>query len=183
MYDEPMPDQWLSLSEASALLGVHASTLRRWADSGRVPCQRTPGGHRRFNRRKLVQMIEGTSVAGVTYVDPGRAADQAWHKPGLEVSLGVNYNMQDKIFARAELFTRGKMYAKTYEYDVMTGDMEMKAEELKAMVDLNLGLEYRYSGVLSGFLNLNNILGQRYYHWYNYPSYRFNLLLGVTYSF
>lgn len=80
MYDESMPDQWLSLSEASALLGVHASTLRRWADSGRVPCQRTPGGHRRFNRRKLVQMIEGTAVTGATDVDPGRASDQPWHR-------------------------------------------------------------------------------------------------------
>jgi excisionase family DNA binding protein len=79
MYEEPMPDQWLSLSEASTLLGVHASTLRRWADSGRVPCQRTPGGHRRFNRRKLLQMIEGTSVAGATDVDPGKAGDQKWH--------------------------------------------------------------------------------------------------------
>ena len=109
--------------------------------------------------------------------------DKAWHKPGLEVSLGVHYNMQNKIYANAELFTRSKMYAKTYEYDVMTGEMEMKAEELKAMIDLNLGLEYRYSKVLSGFINLNNLLGQRYYRWYNYPSYRFNLLLGVTYSF
>lgn len=109
--------------------------------------------------------------------------DEAWHKPGLQVSLGVNYNMQDKIYARAELFTRSKMYAKVYEYDILTGGMEMKAEELKAMIDLNLGFEYRYSKVLSGFLNLNNLLGQRYYHWYNYPSYRFNLLLGVTYSF
>ena len=109
--------------------------------------------------------------------------DYAWHKPELEISLGVNYNMQDKIYARAELFTRGKMYAKVYEYDVLDGSMQVSAEELKAMIDLNLGFEYRYSKVLSGFINLNNMLGQRYYHWYNYPSYRFNLLLGVTYSF
>ena len=39
---------WLSLTEASELLGVHPTTLRRWADSGDVPHFRTPGGHRRF---------------------------------------------------------------------------------------------------------------------------------------
>jgi excisionase family DNA binding protein len=39
---------WLSSTEASELLGVHPTTLRRWADSGSVPCFRTPGGHRRF---------------------------------------------------------------------------------------------------------------------------------------
>ncbi len=93
MYEEPIPDQWLSLSEASAILGVHASTLRRWADSGRVPCQRTPGGHRRFNRRKLMQMIEGTSVSGVTDIEPGQASEQAWYtgfaKAGLVEDLRV----------------------------------------------------------------------------------------------
>jgi len=109
--------------------------------------------------------------------------DEAWHKPGLEVSLGVHYNMQDKIHIRAELFTRSKMYAKLYEYDIASGDLMVKAEKLDAMIDLNLGLEYHYSNVLSGFLNLNNLLGQRYYHWYNYPAYRFNLMIGVTYSF
>lgn len=40
--------EWLTLSRASARLGVHANTLRRWADAGKVPCYRTPGGHRRF---------------------------------------------------------------------------------------------------------------------------------------
>jgi excisionase family DNA binding protein len=79
MYDEPYPDRWLSLSEASALLGVHASTLRRWADSGRVPCQRTPGGHRRFNRRKLMQIIEGTAPEGAD-AEARHPSEYPWHK-------------------------------------------------------------------------------------------------------
>jgi excisionase family DNA binding protein len=41
---------WLSLSEAAELLGVHPSTVRNWADEGKLPVQRTPGGHRRFRR-------------------------------------------------------------------------------------------------------------------------------------
>jgi excisionase family DNA binding protein len=43
-------DIYLSLSAASKLLGVHSTTLRRWADSGAVPVYITPGGHRRFAR-------------------------------------------------------------------------------------------------------------------------------------
>ncbi len=39
---------YLSLSEASRLLGVHRTTLRRWADAGTVRVYTTPGGHRRF---------------------------------------------------------------------------------------------------------------------------------------
>ncbi|MEW6580052.1 MAG: helix-turn-helix domain-containing protein [Chloroflexota bacterium] len=40
--------KWLTLSEAAQLLGVHPTTLRRWADQGSVPVSVTPGGHRRF---------------------------------------------------------------------------------------------------------------------------------------
>ncbi len=38
----------VGLSEAAAIAGVSVSTLRRWADEGRLPSFRTPGGHRRF---------------------------------------------------------------------------------------------------------------------------------------
>jgi excisionase family DNA binding protein len=47
-----MADQsdWIGLGEAAAILGVHPTTLRHWADQGDLPSQRTPGGHRRFQR-------------------------------------------------------------------------------------------------------------------------------------
>jgi len=38
----------LSLGEAAQRLGVHPTTLRRWADEGDVLVMVTPGGHRRF---------------------------------------------------------------------------------------------------------------------------------------
>jgi excisionase family DNA binding protein len=50
---------WLSLSSASKLLGVHYTTLRRWADAGSIPCFRTPGGHRRFRAEDLTAWLEG----------------------------------------------------------------------------------------------------------------------------
>lgn len=39
---------WLALRQASEKMGVSPATLRAWADEGRVPSYRTPGGHRRF---------------------------------------------------------------------------------------------------------------------------------------
>ncbi|GAB4473818.1 MAG: helix-turn-helix domain-containing protein [Anaerolineae bacterium] len=52
-----MTDQsdWVSLGEAADILGVHPTTVRHWADSGELPSQRTPGGHRRFRRSDLAQ--------------------------------------------------------------------------------------------------------------------------------
>lgn len=48
--------EWLSLGPASRIVGVDPSTLRRWADDGRVVAFSTPGGHRRFDRRALERL-------------------------------------------------------------------------------------------------------------------------------
>ncbi len=51
-----MKPEWLSLTGAAELLGVHPTTVRRWADSGKLPVHVTPGGHRRFLRKELVAL-------------------------------------------------------------------------------------------------------------------------------
>ncbi|MEF3275096.1 MAG: helix-turn-helix domain-containing protein [Chloroflexus sp.] len=55
MSDKELPN-YLSLSAASRLLGVHTSTLRRWADEGAIPVYITPGGHRRFARADILAL-------------------------------------------------------------------------------------------------------------------------------
>ena len=50
---------WVSLGEASRILGVNQSTLRRWADEGRIHSFRTPGSHRRFSAIDLQRLQEG----------------------------------------------------------------------------------------------------------------------------
>ncbi len=111
--------------------------------------------------------------------------EKAWHKPGLEISWSVDYQIQDKFTIKGELKTTSKMYARTFETQI-SGNTTTTVQvpvEIKGMTDISLGVEYHYSNTLSGFVNFNNLLGQRYYRWYNYPSYRFNMMLGVSYSF
>lgn len=55
-------ETWFDLSEAAEFLGVHFTTLRRWADSGKVPFIRTPGGRRRFSIQALEQFLQGMSA-------------------------------------------------------------------------------------------------------------------------
>ena len=48
----------IPISAAARLLGVSVSSLRAWAAAGRVPHERTPGGHRRFDRAVLREWME-----------------------------------------------------------------------------------------------------------------------------
>jgi excisionase family DNA binding protein len=48
--------QWLRVSDVATLLGVSANTVRRWTDDGRVRCQRSPGGHRRYLRSDVLAL-------------------------------------------------------------------------------------------------------------------------------
>src|SRR3954467_10354312 len=70
---------WLTLQDASEMLGVATSTLRRWGDAGRVPMKRTLGGHRRFARAEVVQLAGGRPKTVLVAPAPAPApASHAW---------------------------------------------------------------------------------------------------------
>jgi excisionase family DNA binding protein len=55
---------WLRLSEAAAVLGVSLHTLRRWSDTGKPVCYRSPGGHRRYRRADVEALLRAQSREG-----------------------------------------------------------------------------------------------------------------------
>ena len=65
---EPKTERWLALADACRILGVNASTLRQWADSGRLRAFRTMGGHRRFLREDIESLLQ--SVAQPSFTTP-----------------------------------------------------------------------------------------------------------------
>jgi excisionase family DNA binding protein len=56
-----MTEDWLSLSDAAKLLGVHPSTVRLWSDKGILPVHKTQGGHRRYRRGEILLWAETSS--------------------------------------------------------------------------------------------------------------------------
>lgn len=49
-----MTDPILTSTQAARILGVTAATVKRWADSGLIPCARTVGAHRRFRAEDVL---------------------------------------------------------------------------------------------------------------------------------
>lgn len=49
--------EYYRVSEAAKLIGVQASTLRKYADSGRIQSTRNPGGHRVFSLKHIKEFL------------------------------------------------------------------------------------------------------------------------------
>ncbi|HUI11084.1 MAG TPA: cobalamin-dependent protein [Bacteroidota bacterium] len=58
MANSPVQKSYLSTADVSRLFGVTETTVKRWADEGTLRCQKTPGGHRKFEIRHVVEFAE-----------------------------------------------------------------------------------------------------------------------------
>lgn len=107
---------------------------------------------------------------------------EAWHLPTYTFSIDASYNLDNKIIAKANLYAVSKRFACQY-VTTATGGVLPEAKELDGAIDINLGLEYRFTKRFSTFADFNNITGNRYYEWNQYATQRFNFMLGLTYMF
>lgn len=134
-----MANEWLSLSEIAAELGVHPSTVRNWADQGRIPVHRTQGGHRRFKRSEIelwrhsqqaslpdeaslvvqdamkrtrMQISEGRLEAESWYQKLDEEARSQYRRSGRSLLQGlIAYLSSDGVHAEAEARALGFEYA------------------------------------------------------------------------
>jgi len=134
-----MSNDWLNLSEAAHILGVHPSTVRLWADQGRLPVHRTQGGHRRFKRQEVelwtqsqqletpreadllvqsalgrtrFQISDGQLEAEGWYQKLDQDAREQYRRGGREMLRGLNtYLVTDEVTGQAEARSIGLEYA------------------------------------------------------------------------
>jgi hypothetical protein len=116
---------------------------------------------------------------GNYYMYKTKNLTRAYHKPDFDLTFSAVYNLKSKIIIKADVFVIGNQFALTQVSHNFVYTTEPKL--LKGIVDVNLGAEYRYSKMLSFFVNFNNIANTRYYRWEKYPSQRFNLMAGLTF--
>ena len=84
------------LGRAAELLGVSVDTLRRWADSGRLTTQRTPGGHRTVEGAELARLATESAEAREPDVIAARSARN--RLPGI-----VTQVVKDRVMAQVEM--------------------------------------------------------------------------------
>lgn len=82
--------EWLSLSQAAQLIGVHPSTVRNWSDQGFLPVYRTQGGHRRFRLSDVETWMQLHQDTGANAHDERRLVFQnALKSTRLQIGEGV----------------------------------------------------------------------------------------------
>jgi len=83
-----MTDEWLSLSDAAKLLGVHPSTLRLWSDKGALPVHKTQGGHRRYKRGEILLWAETNSKSRHEVLEPEGMMQEVVKNVRMQISEG-----------------------------------------------------------------------------------------------
>jgi hypothetical protein len=102
--------------------------------------------------------------------------EHAWNRPDYDFTISSKYNLRNKILVELDVVGLGNRYAKEFEAG------QPVSVKLPSVVDFNLGVEYRYTKILSGWLRLNNFTASKYYSFNHYPTQRFNVMFGITYS-
>ncbi len=103
---------------------------------------------------------------------------KAWHRPNVNSSLSANYNILDKFILKAEIYYISRQFARTS--DSLGAVVPIK---IKGIGDINLGIEYRFNKKFGAWISLNNIAAYRYQRWYQYPTQRFNFMIGASANF
>jgi hypothetical protein len=102
-----------------------------------------------------------------------------WHKPNFDITFSGNYNLKSKIIIKADIYVIGKQWA--LQKDIVNSAAVYTPKQLNGITDMNIGIEYRYTKLLSAFVNFNNIGNFRYYRWDKYPTQKFNAMIGLTF--
>ncbi len=105
-----------------------------------------------------------------------------WHKPNFDLTFSAYYNLKSKIIVKADVFVIGNQWALQKDAGASPSLPMYQATQLKGVTDINLGVEYRYTKLLSAFVNFNNIGSFRYYRWDLYPTQKFNAMIGLTFT-
>lgn len=117
-------------------------------------------------------------LRGDVYAYDRKVDESVWHRPLYRVTGDFIFNIYDKLLFDVTMIAQGGMKAKRY-----TSPGVFEEVQLDAALDLNSRLEYVVSESVSTFVQANNILGQEYPLFLNYPVRGLQFMGGLTVRF
>lgn len=97
-----------------------------------------------------------------------------WHVPSLRIKGDVMVRPIPKLTATAYISMLGGIHARDKNYNNIT---------LKSFADVGLSGEYQIVPRLSAFVQVNNLLNNKYERWYMYNAYGLNIYGGIRLKF
>lgn len=95
-----------------------------------------------------------------------------YHRPAFTGRWGNTFVLSNKLVGALDIYYIAGLYAR----DVDLGT----PVKLKNILDLNSEITYLFSRQFSAFVKLNNIAGQNYQRYYNYPQMGLNFVAGIN---
>ena len=121
----------------------------------------------------------GLNAAYFSYSAENQA--EAWNLPDFRANILADYQITEKWFAGANIFFVGerKDFASS-----LTGEVGLpRILTLDSFIDINANIGYRFNDQLSIFARGNNLLGDNYERWQDFPVQGIQVLAGATYKF
>lgn len=98
-----------------------------------------------------------------------------WHKPDFRVGIDALCQLNSKFTLGAGFSVIGNRWVKN---SLQANGMK----KIKPVADLNLKLNYNYSKAFTLFADIYNMADRSYLIWNQYPSQRFNFIIGLSYK-
>lgn len=111
---------------------------------------------------------------------------EAWNLPQLKVGTSIDFDINEKWYAGANVFFVGERKDRVTVQDDMLAfpaTFSQQVQNLDSYFDLNAHVGYKYNARLTGFLKGNNLANQQYNRWTNMPVQGIQILLGANYKF
>ncbi len=112
--------------QIAEIIGVNVSTIKRWTDSGKLNCQQTVGGHRKFYLNHLTKFLKENSRYN--------------SKVNLDLLIGKKQSLVDAIDAKDFIYLINHLYrilisGKQSEFITVSNSMILKGYTLDILFD------------------------------------------------
>ena len=97
-----------------------------------------------------------------------------WHQPSMRIKGDVMVHVGRKLIASAYVSVLGGIHARDINYNVVA---------LRTISDVGLNGEYQIIKRLSAFVQISNLLNNKYERWLGYQAYGLNIYGGIRLKF